>query len=228
MKSAVIVVVMWTYALTSVSAFTTITIPFQPKQYAQFTPRPRTKSCRRIRKRSGEILFALAPFQWFFRTEDADDDAATEFTGKSAKEAEVMHRTAKMMEDHRRSQEAAERTAAMMKELSSNLIVGKSKAGAGGGIGIGGGNNRRGGVKVTFDGEQRPVGVEVDPNFLFSSSKGVIAIEELNKAIMDAMDDGYEQSGTLMEEKIKGLYVQLGLPREPPPLPSGSGGDTMN
>ena len=120
------------------------------------------------------------------------------------KEVELMHRTAKMMEDHRRSQEAAERTLAMMEELSTSFVVGKSK-----------------GVKVTFDGQRRPIRAEIDPNFLFSSfSQGVIPINELNEAITDAMKDGYELSGKLMEEKMKGLYEQLGLPREPPSFSS--------
>jgi len=131
-----------------------------------------------------------------------------------------------MMEDHKRSEEVAERTASMMEELSSILVIGKSKAGKGGGLRIG--DKRGGGVKVTFNGEQRPIAVEVDPNFLFSStpqnvSEGVITIEELNGAILEAMEDGYEQSGKLMEEKIKGLYGQLGLPREPSILPEQDG-----
>ena len=128
-----------------------------------------------------------------------------------------MQRTAKMMDDHRRSQEASERTAAMMEELSSVRVVGKSKAGAGGGI-IGG--DRKGGVKITFNGQQRPTKVEVDPNFLFmSDEQGVISIENLNEAIMDAMQNGFDESGKVIEERIKGLYGQLGLPREPLEVP---------
>ncbi len=119
-----------------------------------------------------------------------------------------MHRTAKMMEDHRRSQEAAERTSSMMEELSVAFVVGRSKAGTGG-IGLGGS-----GVKATFDGLGRPITVEVDPNFLFSESQGVISIDDLNKAITESLQDGYQQSGKLKEEKMKGLYEQLGLPKE--------------
>ena len=92
-----------------------------------------------------------------------------------------------------------------MEEFSSIQVVGKSKAGASGGIGIGGGDKRRGGVKVTFNGEQRPIGVEVDPNYLFSSSmsesQGIVSVDELNEAIIDALEDGYKQGGKLMEEK---------------------------
>eukprot|EP00571_Detonula_confervacea_P000807 CAMPEP_0172324932 /NCGR_PEP_ID=MMETSP1058-20130122/52689_1 /TAXON_ID=83371 /ORGANISM="Detonula confervacea, Strain CCMP 353" /LENGTH=239 /DNA_ID=CAMNT_0013041355 /DNA_START=280 /DNA_END=999 /DNA_ORIENTATION=+ len=217
--------------LSTVSAFTTL--PLQPRHYASWSAPGRiavnTENSQRIHTRSSKTLSALPTFQWLFQKKDKDinNESAKEFTGESAKEAEMMHRTAKMMEKSRRSQEAAERTAAMMEELSSSLVVGKSKAGASGGIGLGGANNRRGGVKVTFNGQQRPIGVDVDPNFLFSSSmsesQGVISIEELNEAMTDAMQDAYDQSGKLMEEKIKGLYEQLGLSREPPSLPSEQG-----
>lgn len=172
----------------------------------------------------------------------------------------TMHRAVKMMEEHRRSQEAAERTSAIMDELASMTVVGRSKAGpssSGGGGGGGGGGilgfgdddakNRGGGVKVTFNGQQRPISVNVDSKFLSSlmmmsasasspppavSTKSsssssssstttaptstittTSATEELNQAIIDAMQDGYEKSGKLMEEKLKGLYDQLGLPK---------------
>ncbi len=176
----------------------------------------------------------------------------------------TMHRAVKMMEEHRRSQEAAERTSAIMEELASITVVGRSRAGSAssfagvvGGIsnvmlgGFGGGGadddtkNRGGGVKVTFNGQQRPVSVNVDSKFLSSlmmlvnvpaaasssssssatttttttptttttTTSMLSASEELNKAIIDAMQDGYEKSGKIMEEKLKGLYEQLGLPK---------------
>lgn len=205
----------------STIAFVFTSTPMQAKKYyvgGHRTPNGNVRA-------SQVPLYVLPAFQWLFGKnkdkESNNNQSGKEFAGESA---EMMHRTAKMMEDHRRSKEAAERTAVMMDELSSMLVVGKSKAGAKSGGGIGGlGGDRKGGVKVTFNGQQRPINVEVDPNFLFSSSmaesQGVMSIEELNEAITDAMQDGYEQSGKLMEEKIKGLYGQLGLPREPQSLP---------
>ena len=129
-----------------------------------------------------------------------------------------MQRTAQIMEESRRFQETAARTAAMMDELSSMQIVGKSKAGASGGRGLGG-DGRRGGVTATCDGQQRPLGVEVDPKYLFSStsdSPGILSVEELNAAISDAVAHAHGQSRAAMEEKMKVLYAQLGMPREPP------------
>lgn len=165
----------------------------------------------------------------------------------------TMHRAVKMMEEHRRSQEAAERTSAIMEDLASMTVVGRSKAGPSSSGGGGGGilgfgdddaKNRGGGVKVTFNGQQRPISVNVDSKFLSSlmilsasatppttssstkssssssssttpSSTATItsATEELNQAILDAMQDGYEKSGKIMEDKLKGLYDQLGLPK---------------
>ena len=190
--------------ISSISAFTTTTRSILYRIHT-------TISCNKI------VLHAN-PLESLFKKDETDNN--TEFT--SAKEAEMMHRTAKMMEDHRRSREAAERTAALMDELSSTQVIGKSKAGVGSG-GIGGiGDNRRGGVKATYDGKQQPISVEVDPNFLFmsESEEGVISMDDLNDAITDAVQNGYELSTKLMEEKIKGLYEQLGLSREAQELPS--------
>ena len=49
---------------------------------------------------------------------------------------------------------------------------------------------------------------------------GVISAEELNDAIADEMRDGYKRSGRVMEDKLRRLYKQLGLSRDPAPLPS--------
>mmetsp|Transcript_3681 Transcript_3681/g.7707 ORF Transcript_3681/g.7707 Transcript_3681/m.7707 type:complete len:238 (+) Transcript_3681:199-912(+) len=233
-KSAAIGVALWTHSLASSASSSAFVARRASRSSGAITP-PNGGSGGgrgRIRGQSSgyspgapHTLRALPPLNWFFhKNDDGNNEASSkgDLAGQSAKEAEAMHRTAEMMEDHRRSREAAERTAAAMDELSSALIVGKSKAGASGGINIGDG--RRGGVRVTFTGERRPIGVEVDPNFLFSESRGVISVEELNEAMTDAIEDGYARSGRVMEEKMKGLYEQLGLSREPPPLPSGEDG----
>ncbi|KAL7519770.1 hypothetical protein ACHAWX_004608 [Stephanocyclus meneghinianus] len=158
-------------------------------------------------------LYAFPIFNWFQRKEQTPEgiEIPKEFTSGRGKpdEEELMHRTVKMIENHRRSQEAAERTATIMEELSTSFVTGRSKAGSGA-MGLGGS-----GVKVIFDGTSRPISVEVDPNFLFSPPEsGVISVEDLNAAITEAMHDGYQQSGKLMGEKMKTLYEQLGLPRE--------------
>ena len=148
-------------------------------------------------------------FNWFNKNEEAEEIDVTKLTsrkGKAGEEEELMHRTVSMMENHRRSQEAAERTATIMDDLSNSVVTGKSKAGSGA-MGLGGS-----GVKVTFDGTTRPISVEVDPKFLMES--GVISVEILNNAITEAMVDGYEQSAKLMGEKMQSLYEHLGLPKE--------------
>lgn len=157
------------------------------------------------------ILSSSRIYNWFQRGEQSPEGInVPKFnSGGEPGEEELMHRTVKMMENHRRSQEAAERTAQIMEELSNAVVTGKSKTGFGA-MGLGGS-----GVKVTFDGTSRPINVEVDPKFLFSSSEaGVISVEDLNAGIKEAMLDGYEQSCKLMEEKMKILYEQLGLPKE--------------
>lgn len=143
----------------------------------------------------------------WFGSKDIDSTTSSTISDDS----DLMQRTAKMMEDHRRSQDAMERTSAMMDELATTLVVGESKQGR---------NKKKGGIKVTFNGQRRPVSVEVDPSFLVSSSSGVISTAELNDAIMEAMQSAHEQSSSLMEKKISGLYESLGLPREPLSLDS--------
>jgi len=141
----------------------------------------------------------------FFGNKDSDSTAATTMND------ELMQRTAKMMEDHRRSQEAVERTSEMMQELASTMVIGESKQGP---------NRKKGSVKVTFNGHRCPMNVEVDPNFLVSSSSGVISTSELNSAITEAMQDAFRQSGSVMEKRMTQLYEQLGLPKEPLSLDS--------
>jgi DNA-binding protein YbaB len=141
-----------------------------------------------------------------------------------------MYQAARTIDENKRSQEISERTTAIMDELSSTLVVGRSKAGPkNSGILS---NERKGGVKVTFNGHQRPISVDVDPRFLFSTSNsntnnngdridgGIVSIDELNDAITDAMCDGYERSGKVMDDKLRGLYEQLGLSKDPIPMPS--------
>jgi DNA-binding protein YbaB len=123
-----------------------------------------------------------------------------------------MYQVARTIDEHKHSQEISERTTIIMDELSSTLVVGRSKAGPkNSGILS---SERKGGVKVTFNGHQRPISVEVDPRFLFSS------IDELNDAIADAMCDGYERSGKVMDDKLRGLYEQMGLTKDPIAMPS--------
>lgn len=141
----------------------------------------------------------------FFGNKDSDSNAVTTMND------ELMQRTSKMMEDHRRSQEASERTTEMMQELAGIMVVGESKQGP---------NRKKGSVKVTFNGHRRPMNVEVDSNFLVSSSSGVISTSELNSAITEAMQDAFEQSGSVMEKRMTQLYEQLGLPKEPLSLDS--------
>jgi hypothetical protein len=54
---------------------------------------------------------------------------------------------------------------------------------------------------------------------------GVILAEELSGAIANAMRGGYKRSGRVMDDKLRGLYKQLGLSRDPAPLPSNNAHD---
>ena len=80
---------------------------------------------------------------------DADGGGGNGNGGRGSattREAEVMRRAAKMMEEHRRSQEVSERAATMMDKLSLTSIVGRSTAspGRGGGYWVVGGEGAGG------------------------------------------------------------------------------------
>jgi hypothetical protein len=195
-------------------------------------------------------LLPLAAW-WPFWKGDGNDangvraDGGGRASACGTREADLMHRTVRIMEECRRSQEVAEHTPSVMDELLGALVMGRSAAslsGGGGGIlGIVGDGTRRGGVKVTFNGHRRPVAVKVNLRFWFPHRPrcrpmsvvgggttrpprrvrgGVISAEELNDAIADEMWDGYKRSGRVMEDKLRRLYKQLGLSRDPVPLPS--------
>jgi hypothetical protein len=151
----------------------------------------------------------------------------------------------RMMEECRRSQEATERASAVMDKLLGMLVMGRSVAslsGGGGDPGNCGGwpNEGRGQGYVQRPsaprGGQGQFEVLVPPIAhvaiqcrrwrwgccarLAGCGGGVISAEELNNAIADEMRDGYKRSGRVMEDKLRRLYKQLGLSRDPAPLPS--------
>ena len=51
-------------------------------------------------------------------------------------------------------------------------------------------------------------------------ASGVLSVEKLNHAITDALRDGYERSGNVMDDKLWGMYKQLGLSSDPILMPS--------
>jgi DNA-binding YbaB/EbfC family protein len=95
------------------------------------------------------------------------------------------------MEQLRKTQDVGKLTASILEELDGLSFQGSAADGK---------------VRVIFDGQRRPKGVEIDDTFLASADA-----DDLQVAITTAMKEAYEKSGEKMEEKMKALYVELGL-----------------
>jgi DNA-binding YbaB/EbfC family protein len=95
------------------------------------------------------------------------------------------------MEQLRKTQDVGKLTVSILEELDGLSFQGIAADGK---------------VRVIFDGQRRPKGVEIDDAFLASADA-----DDLQVAITSAMKEAYEKSGEKMEEKMKSLYVELGL-----------------
>jgi DNA-binding YbaB/EbfC family protein len=95
------------------------------------------------------------------------------------------------MENFKTAQQVGKMTNALVQELVSMTIEGQAAEGK---------------VKVYFDGQQRPVNVQIDEGYLESAD-----VADLNTALTAAMKDAYQKSSERMDEKMKSFYVDLGL-----------------
>lgn len=101
--------------------------------------------------------------------------------------------TAVMMESFRKAQNVAKRTELMTQELRKTKIDGISSNGK---------------VRVYFDGQQNPLGIDIDENFL----DGIISSKDLSNSITEAMQDAHDKSRNQMKDKMQSLYSDIGLP----------------
>ena len=95
------------------------------------------------------------------------------------------------MEQLRKVQDVGKVTANIMEELERMSIEGSAADGK---------------VKVIFDGQRRPKGVEIDDSFLATADT-----DDVQSAITKAMKEAYTKSGEKMDDKLKALYAELGL-----------------
>jgi len=124
---------------------------------------------------------------------DSNKNKQTEkYQGSQKEPKSKMGTTATTMENFKQSQELGKKTGALLTDLSAATVEGTAAKGR---------------IKVILDGEQRPKMVEIDEEYF----EGV-AIEDFTEALTSAMQDAYVKSTNLMEEKMSGLYTELGLP----------------
>lgn len=95
------------------------------------------------------------------------------------------------MENFKTAQQVGKMTNALVQDLQKETFEGVAADGK---------------VKVLFDGQQRPVGVQIDESYLSGVDGSV-----LSAALTTAMKDAYQKSSEKMDEKMKSFYVDLGL-----------------
>jgi nucleoid-associated protein EbfC len=95
------------------------------------------------------------------------------------------------MENFKTAQQVGKMTNSLVYELASTTVEGSAVDGK---------------VKVIFDGQQRPVNVQIDEAYLEQ-----VDSSDLSAALTTAMKDAYRKSSERMDEKMKSFYVDLGL-----------------
>ena len=95
------------------------------------------------------------------------------------------------MGDLKTAQRVGQLTDSLVKDLSTTIVEGTAMDGK---------------VKVSFDCQQKPVGVTMDENMLSE-----VDATTLSSALTAAMQDAHSKSIERMDEKMKSLYTELGL-----------------
>lgn len=103
-----------------------------------------------------------------------------------------MGTTATTMENFKQSQELGRKTSALLAELSSTTVEGAAAGGK---------------IKVLVDGQQKPMGVEIDDDYFET-----VTVEDLTEKLATAMQDAHEKSTKLMQDRMESLYADIGLP----------------
>ena len=153
----------------------------------------------------------LHAFLWFGGGNNEDDHQnSTSTNNKNAANSKVnksLSNIANIMDSmtsFKASQRLGERTGAALQDLSNTLVEGTAA---------------NGNVKVTLTAQQVPVGVFIDESYLQSllgspfppTSNNKEAADELSMALTQAMKDAHSKSTVKVEDKLKGLYSDLGL-----------------
>ena len=138
---------------------------------------------------------------------DADDvengyrGIASSSSSSKGKSSTSLRRVSNIMDNmssFKSSKRIGERAAAILQDLSNTVIEGSAADGK---------------VKVSYSGQQLPVGIQIDEQYLqFLTSKDTGAAQkELEIQITKAMKDAHRKSGLKLEEKMKSLYTDLKL-----------------
>jgi len=127
---------------------------------------------------------------WFSGKDDGDNSKKSK-GGDSSSDMRNVGEVMDSMDNFKKSGKIAKMTDSLVQELSTISIEGSAADGK---------------VKVFFDGQQRPMNVEIDDSYL-----GKVTADDLNAALTSAMQDAHQKSAQKMEEKMKPFFAELGL-----------------
>jgi DNA-binding YbaB/EbfC family protein len=152
---------------------------------------PVTKSC------SISTAFTPRPLHLFWFGKDGDKVGTSDKkkVGATDRKGEVLGGVSQVMdsmEAFKKGQQVGTLTSNLLQELGGTNVEGNAADGK---------------VRVFFDGQQRPKRVQIDETYVRD-----VDIDDLNSALAVAMQDAYKKSREKMEEKMKELYGELGLP----------------
>lgn len=141
---------------------------------------------------------ALSVFGWF-QNEDGDDgndkSQDEESDGVVSTKLSGVAGIMNSMSSFKTSKRVSDRTNAVLQDLSNTIVEGTSADGK---------------VKVTYNGQQQPVGVQIDEGY-FQSLGRKSGAGELSIAMTEAMQEAHSKSASKIEEKVKSLYSDLGF-----------------
>lgn len=137
----------------------------------------------------------LTMLNLFWKNDDDKKKKEKEEAAKASqntKQSSKMGTTAMTMENFKQSQDLGKKTGALIQELSSIQVEGVAAKGK---------------IKVFVDGQQQPMGIDIDEEYF--KQEGV---EEFSEELLSAMQDAHKKSMQIQQEKMQGLYSDLGLP----------------
>jgi len=129
---------------------------------------------------------------WKNNNDKKEKEEATKTSQSNVRQTSKMGTTAMTMENFKQSQDLGKKTGQLMQELSSMQVEGVAAKGK---------------IKVFVDGQQQPVGIEIDDDYF--NQEGV---ENFSEELLLAMQDAHKKSMLVQQDKMQSLYSELGLP----------------
>lgn len=130
--------------------------------------------------------------EWIFGVKDSSHDTAEDGTGTRDGKLGGVAGIMDSMESFRKAQRLGKITNLVLSELASSAVEGFSQDGK---------------VKAIFDGQQRPIRVEIDETFFESADATDVAM-----AVTMAMKDAHAKSVEKMDDRLNNFFNEMGFP----------------